>query len=99
MEREWSDFVRRCSLMPVEEEDGDPTHVMDRAQVFWKHNRIFFPAIAKVARIAFILIPSSAAAERVFSMLKRHLTKQQMTSALEDYTQASCMLDWNHGLP
>ena len=99
MEREWPDFVRRCSLMPVEEDDRDPTHVMDRAQVFWKHNRIFFPAIAKVARIAFILIPSSAAAERVFSMLKRHLTKQQMTSALEDYTQASCMLDWNHGLP
>ena len=99
MEEEWPKFIHLCSLMMIQDEDTDPTHVMDRAQVFWKNNRIYIPNIAKVARIAFILTPSSAAAERVFSMLKRHMTKQQMTSALADYTQAGCMLDWNHSLP
>ncbi len=39
--------------------------------------------------------PSSAASERVFSILKASFEEQQ-DSALQDYVEASLMLQYNH---
>ena len=69
---------------------------MSRSTIFWRQFRILIPNISKVARIAFTLAPSSAAAERVFSILKRHMTTQQMSQQLTDLTQGGVMLDYNN---
>jgi hypothetical protein len=42
-----------------------------------------------------ILQPSSAAAERVFSMLKALIGELQMANTLTDYQQTSIMLHYN----
>jgi hypothetical protein len=52
---------------------------------------VWFEAAQKVKRLQ----PSSAAAERVFSMLKALIGEQRMASALEDYQQTSIMLHYN----
>jgi hypothetical protein len=54
---------------------------------------VWYAAAQKVM----ILAPSSAAAERVFSMLKALIGDRQMASALEDYQQTSIMLHFNQG--
>ena len=46
------------------------------------------------ARMVFLVQPSSAAAERVFSMLNRSFGDQQRNS-LEDYVEATNMLQYN----
>ena len=47
------------------------------------------------ARKVLVVQPSSAAAERVFSILSNSFTDQQEQS-LEDYVEASVMLQYNH---
>jgi len=42
-----------------------------------------------------LLQPSSAAAERVFSMLKSLMDDQQAGNALQDYQQAALMIHYN----
>jgi hypothetical protein len=42
-----------------------------------------------------LMMPSSACVERVFSRLKSHFSLDQMVNALEDYVEASIMLDYN----
>ncbi len=42
-----------------------------------------------------LIQPSSAAAERVFSLLANYFNERQ-TSALEDYIQTSLMLQYNY---
>lgn len=54
------------------------------------HNA-WFAAATKVM----VLQPSSAAAERVFSMLKNLMGEQQQNSALEDYQETSIMTRYN----
>lgn len=68
---------------------------MYRAQLFWKVARVHITYLAELAYFAFTLTPSSAAAERVFSILKSVMTTQQMKLALTDYTQGSVMLAYN----
>lgn len=92
MEHEWPVYVSMCRMIPVDVNDTEPKRIMAIAPRFWKEARITLPCIAELAYIAFTLTPSSAAAERVFSLLKNMFTKQQMTSALTDYTTASVML-------
>ena len=57
------------------------------------HSRLLH--LAKLARFCFSLTPSSAGAERVFSMLKNSFTINQLRSSLEDYTACSVMLQHN----
>jgi hypothetical protein len=52
---------------------------------------VWYAAAQKVM----ILPPSSAAAERVFSMLKSLIGDQQMALTLEDYQETSIMLHYN----
>ena len=62
---------------------------------FWKAHWQDIPTIAKLERYCITITPSSAGAERVFSIMKRMFSKNQMTAALQDYTEASVMLAYN----
>jgi hAT family C-terminal dimerisation region len=68
---------------------------MEKCLVFWKMFRLELPNLSALARLCMTLTPSSASVERVFSILKSSFTVNQMTFALEDYTAASVMLQYN----
>ena len=53
-----------------------------------------FPTWAKAARIIFAMAPSSAASERVFSLVKNMFGKEQL-AAMADFIQGSLMLRYN----
>ena len=86
--REVSEFVRTP-------DEGKYFAQMERSSTFWVgvHSRL--PHLAKLARFCFSLTPSSAGAERVFSILKNSFTINQLRSSLEDYTACSVMLQHN----
>ena len=62
---------------------------------FWKHHASSLPSWAKAVQKVLLVQPSSAAAERVFSLLKASFGEQQLHS-LEDYIEASLMLQYNN---
>ena len=62
--------------------------------LWWKHNNPKFPTWAVAARIMFAISPSSAASERVFSLVKCMFGKDQLSS-LGDQLQGSVMLRYN----
>ena len=62
---------------------------------WWKQNSLELPYWAEAARKALLVQPSSAASERVFSMLKATFNEQQDTT-LQDYLEASLMLQYNN---
>jgi len=95
MKKEWPAYVKLCCLMPVSDLDATPDHIMFRATEFWNVARTSLPNLAKLARYAFTIVPSSASAERVFSLLKRYFSLLSMNKALTDYTAGSCMLQYN----
>jgi len=72
---------------------------MEETCIFWKVVHHHLPSISKFARLAFTFVPSSAAVERVFSMMKALFSKQQMTNILGDYLQCSLMLRYNKDNP
>lgn len=53
-----------------------------------------FPAWVEAARVVFAFTPNSAAAERVFSLLKNMFGDRQ-ENALMDYIQTALMLKYN----
>ena len=53
------------------------------------------PNWANVCKIILLVQPSSAAAERVFSLLQNTFSRQQSRS-LEDYVAVSMMLQYNY---
>ena len=61
---------------------------------WWANNGKEFPTWARAMQIIGSFTPNSAAAERVFSMLKQMFGDQQMT-ALADMIQAALMLKYN----
>ena len=89
--RELPAYLSECKLDCTinEEEHGE------NAILQWFKNRVqLLPAFAEAARVAAIIQPSSAAAERVFSMLKS-LQSDTQTSMLHDYQETSLMLRYN----
>ena len=58
---------------------------------FWKDHAAAIPKWSNAARKILLLQPSSAAAERVFSVLNNSFGDQQLSS-LEDYLEASIMM-------
>ena len=62
--------------------------------LWWANNGKEFPTWALAMQIVGSLTPNSAAAERVFSMLKLMFGDTQMT-ALADMIQAALMLNYN----
>ena len=67
----WPAYISLCRQMPVDANDADPEHIMLRSTEFWRAVRANIPNLALLARYAFTIVLSSAAAERVFSLLKR----------------------------
>ena len=64
-------------------------------QTWWKFHQEYLPNWAQACRLVLLVQPSSAASERVFSILNQSFSSQQ-ESALEDYTQLSVMLQYNY---
>ena len=61
---------------------------------WWNFHGSKFPAWAEAARIVVAFTPNSAAAERVFSMIKAMFGDQQLES-MSDYIQTAIMLRAN----
>ena len=62
---------------------------------WWHSHELELPSWSKAFRQILLVQPSSAAAERVFSILTNTFSSQQ-ESSLEDYIQLSVMLQYNH---
>jgi len=69
---------------------------------WWAAHAADLPAWAELARLVFLASPTSAAVERVFSILRKTFDARQKM-ALEDYVETSLMLQYNNrpgsGLP
>ena len=61
---------------------------------WWRHHQNEIPTWAKAFQLLLLVQPSSAAAERVFSLLQNSFSQQQQ-SFLEDYISVSVMLQYN----
>ena len=61
---------------------------------WWGQNESSLPCWAAAARKVLLVQPSSAASERVFSLLKASFNPQQQSS-LQDYIETSLMLQYN----
>ena len=80
-----------------------PTYLAKAANVcpdfdtveWWSRNEQDLPHWSSVAQKVLLLQPSTAAAERVFSILSSSFSDQQQNS-LEDYVEALVMLQYNH---
>ena len=93
--------IESTSDLEVEEchdqESNPVVSLLDRlkcpasAEISWKLNTISLPRWSAAVRRALLVQPSSAAAERVFSLLQLSFGGQQDNS-LQDYIEASLML-------
>ena len=63
--------------------------------VWWRDHAHKLPHWSQACKFITLIQPSSAAAERVFSLLANSFNNNQ-ESALEDYIQTSVMLQYNH---
>lgn len=63
--------------------------------VWWKNHSDDHPTWSTIFRKILLVQPSSAAAERVFSILQSSFSKLQ-ESSLEDYVESSVMLQYNN---
>ena len=61
---------------------------------WWKSHQHELPNWSKACKTALLIQPSSAAAERVFSLLNNSF-KENQARALEDYIETSIMLQYN----
>ena len=72
--------------------DGVSTEV--QKTMWWKNHETVLPKWSSACKLAPLVQPSSAAAERVFSVLSNSFRDQEMHS-LEDYIETSVMLQYN----
>ena len=70
--------------------DVNPSDIIQ----WWKNNESVLPNWSAAAKKALLVQPSSAAAERVFSVLNNTFGSNQ-TNSLEDYVEAAVMLQYN----
>ena len=61
---------------------------------FWKNHSSTSPSWANAAQKVLLLLPSSALAERLFSLLKNTFGDRKLCS-LEDYVEASLIVQFN----
>ena len=79
----------------IDYSEGKEDHSFtEQVLAWWATNGSKFPAWAEAAQIIFAFTPNSAAAERVFSMLKAMFGDQQMAT-LADIIQTALMLRIN----
>ena len=77
--------------------DGLTAHAakLQAIMKFWETKWHDIPNIANLARYCMTFTPSSAAAERVFSVLKQFFSLNQMKKTLEDYVETAVMMKVN----
>ena len=75
-------------------EAEDASNQTDALQ-WWQEKATVLPHWVKAFSKVLLVQPSSAASERVFSLLKASFSEQQ-DGALEDYLEASLMLQYNN---
>ena len=63
--------------------------------LFWKTHETNLPNWSKAAKSVLLVQPSSAASERIFSLLRNSFGERQ-NSSLQDYIEASLMLQYNN---
>ena len=92
LKRELPAYLSKCAGTAYDHNDVDKftTDVLG----FWSNHGKDFPTWALAMQIVGSFTPNSAAAERVFSLLKVMFGDQQM-SALADYIQTALMLAYN----
>ena len=61
---------------------------------WWMKHETELPHWSRACKMVLLVQPSSAAAERVFSLLSNSFTERQMSS-LEDYIETSIMIQQN----
>ena len=71
----------------------DVPSLLDRLE-WWKNHQFELPNWSRACKTALLIQPSSAAAERVFSLLNNTF-KDSQASALEDYIETSLMVQYN----
>ena len=92
LKRELPAYLSKCAGMAYDHEDVDKftTDVL----CFWANHGKEFPTWALAMQVVGSFTPNSAAAERVFSLLKLMFGDTQM-SALADMIQSALMLRYN----
>ena len=81
-------------LAKIEAIDNDDSSDVDCLK-FWKSSESTLPQWAAAVKKILIVQPSSAAVERVFSMLNNAFKDKQQNS-LQDYIEVSTMLRYNN---
>ena len=74
---------------------GSIADVAAKKVEWWRQHAERLPHWAKAVKLVLLVQPSSASAERVFSLLRTAFSDQQ-EGALQDYIEASVMLQYNH---
>ena len=92
LKRELPAYLSKCVGATFDHTDVDK--FTKGVLLWWANNGNGFPTWALAMQIIGSFTPNSAAAERVFSMLKQMFGDQQM-SALTDMIQAALMLKYN----
>ena len=92
---EWHLYKRFVNEFEVLPSENTFNIQMERCTKFWSLYHVALPNLANFTRYCMTMTPSSAAAERVFSVLKNSFTIGQMRQSLEDYTEGSVMLQYN----
>jgi len=86
-------LVAAAQAAGVEEPEEDNKVDMSNEE-FWNTNALNLPMWYKASREVALISPSSAACERLFSLMTNGFSAQQRV-ALSDYVLASCMLRFN----
>lgn len=82
--------------LPTYLAQAEGVRVEDGQQLkWWQDHQDQLPHWARAAKLLVLVQPSSAAAERVFSLLRAAFDDRQ-EAALEDDLEASVMLAYNH---
>ena len=93
--RELPAYLVATAGVVIDHTEGKEDHSFtEQVLKWWASNGSKFPAWADAAQMVFAFSPNSAAAERVFSLLKLMFGDQQM-SALADIIQSALMLRYN----
>ena len=98
-----SDLARKRKLSTNPPPKGDPKYMAKAEDValtisrtdWWSHHESELPNWSKACKMSLLFQSSSAAAERVFSLLQNSFNQQQYSS-LENYIEASIMLQYNN---
>jgi len=95
LKRELPAYLVATAGVVIDHTEGKDDHAFTNQVLrWWATNGSKFPAWAEAAQIVFAFTPNSAAAERVFSMLKAMFGDQQMET-LADIIQTALMLRIN----